>query len=110
MCKRCNNSFSAKTPIVKRNCHISENVKSQITIKSAEAQSLTSIAKDCSVLPTTVQRVINLVAKIYKPSCHSLPKHLSFDKFKYVKGMMAFEYVNSETGDILDIFPNEQIM
>lgn len=105
MCKRCNNSFTAKTSIVKKHCHISENVKTQITIKSAEAQSLTSIAKDCSVSPTTVQRVINIVAQIYKPSCQSLPKHLSFDEFKYAKGMMAFEYIHSETGDILDILP-----
>ncbi len=54
MCKRCNNSFTTKTLIVQRNCHILNNVKSQITIKSAEAQSLTSIAKDCSVSPSTV--------------------------------------------------------
>lgn len=105
MCKRCKNSFTAKTPIVKRNCYISENVRSQIIIKSAEAQSLTSIAKDCSVSPTTVQRMINIVAQIHKPSGQSLPKHLSFDEFKYAKGTMAFEYINSETGDILDILP-----
>src|SRR5699024_10268563 len=33
----------------------------------------------------------------------SLPKHLSFDEFKYKKGQMAFEYVDAETGDIIDI-------
>src|SRR5699024_11109693 len=30
-------------------------------------------------------------------------EHLSFDEFKYQKGQMAFEYVDAETGDILDI-------
>ena len=30
-------------------------------------------------------------------------KHLSFDEFKYAKGRMAFEYIDAETGDILDI-------
>lgn len=28
---------------------------------------------------------------------------MSFDEFKYVKGKMAFEYINAETGDILGI-------
>ena len=37
------------------------------------------------------------------PAHKQLPKHLSFDEFKYVKGKMAFEYINVENGDILDI-------
>jgi len=72
-------------------------------IKSAEAQPLLSIGQDCSVSPTTVQRVITEVAKAYKPHHQALPKHLSFDEFKYAKGQMAFEYINVVTGDILDI-------
>ncbi len=103
MCKQCENSFTAKTPIVKKNCHISKNVNAHVVIKSAEAQSITSIARDCSVSPTTVQRMINCAAKRYKPSLNSLPKHLSFDEFKYAKGSMAFQYINAVTGEILDI-------
>ena len=30
---------------------------------------------------------------------------MSFDEFKYASGRMAFEYINVETGDILDILP-----
>jgi transposase len=103
LCKKCNNSFTAKTPIVEQNCYISKNVKAQVMIKSAEAQSLKSISKDCSVSPTTVQRVINEGAKQFKPYHAKLPKHLSFDEFKYAKGAMAFEYINVLNGDILDI-------
>jgi len=51
----------------------------------------------------TVQREINKAAKSFKPAHKQLPKHLSFDEFKYAKGKMAFEYINVETGDILDI-------
>ena len=47
--------------------------------------------------------MITKEAEQHKPYHHSLPKHLSFDEFKYAKGQMAFEYVDAETGDILDI-------
>jgi transposase len=103
MCQACQSSFTAKTPIVQRNCFISQNVKAQVILKSAEAQSLTSIVRDCSVSPATVQRQINQAAKQFIPHYKALPKHLSFDEFKYVKGEMAFEYINAESGDILDI-------
>ncbi|HLR75103.1 MAG TPA: helix-turn-helix domain-containing protein, partial [Virgibacillus sp.] len=100
--KACESSFMAETSIVKRNCYISENTKAQVVIRSTEAQSLITIAKDCSVSPTTVHRVITEEAKAFKPHHQALPKHLSFDEFKYAKGQMAFEYINVETGDILD--------
>lgn len=103
MCKACQCSFTAKTPIVEKNCFISQNVKAQVIIKSAEAQSLTSIARDCSVSPATVQREINQAVKQFNTHHQALPKHLSFDEFKYAKGKMAFEYINVLNGDILDI-------
>src|SRR5690625_1246757 len=89
--------------IVDRHCIISKYTKAKVLIKSTDAQSLTDIAKDCSVSTTTVQRVITKEAEQHKPHHHSLPNHLSFDEFKYAKGQMAFEYVDAETGDILDI-------
>ena len=53
-------------------------------------------------MPSTV-RVITEEAKKYKTCYRFLPEHLSFDEFKYAKGQMSFEYVNIETGYILDI-------
>ena len=103
VCKSCNSSFTAETTIVKKNCFISQNTNALVVIKSADAQPLISIARDCSVSSTTVQRVITKAAKAYKPHHQGLPKHLSFDEFKYAKGQMAFEYINVLTGDILDI-------
>lgn len=103
LCKACEKSFTAQTPIVKKHCFISNNSKAQVTIKSTEAQSITSIARDCSVSTTTVQRFITKEAQAYKPHYKKLPKHLSFDEFKYAKGHMAFEYIDAETGDIIDI-------
>ena len=102
-CKACHSTFIARTPIVEKHCNISNHTKAKVLIKSTDAQSLTDISKNCTVSTTTVQRVITKEAKKYKPYHNELPKHLSFDEFKYAKGQMAFEYVNAETGDILDI-------
>ncbi len=102
-CKSCEGSFSAKTSIVKDHCFISNHTKAKILVESTDAQSLTDIAKNCTVSTMTVQRVISKEAKTYRPYYHALPKHLSFDEFKYAKGQMAFEYVNASTGEILDI-------
>ncbi|MEK4802815.1 ISL3 family transposase [Oceanobacillus sp. FSL K6-0118] len=103
MCKHCGVSFTAQTNIVKRHCFISSNTEAQIMIKSAGAQSVKDISQDCGVSEATVQRIINKEANKYKPHYKALPKHLSFDEFKYAKGKMAFEYIDVETGDILDI-------
>lgn len=102
-CKACKVSFTAQTPIVKENCFISEYTNAQVVVKSAEAQSITSIARDCTVSTSTVQRLITREAKTYKPHHKVLPKNLSFDEFKYASGRMAFEYIDAETGNILDI-------
>src|SRR5690625_2342659 len=48
-CKSCERSFTAQTPLVKKHCFISEQTKALITIKTSEAQSITSIARDCVV-------------------------------------------------------------
>lgn len=96
-------TFFAQTTLVDRHCHISKATKTQITLKASEAQSLKNVARDTSVSSATVQRIINTAAKQYHFHNCGLPKHLSFDEFKFSKGRMAFEYINVETGDILDI-------
>ena len=102
-CKACNSTFSASSKIVDNHCFISNQTKAKVLLKSTDAQSLTDISKACFVSTTTVQRVINTEAKKFQKQYQSLPEHLSFDEFKYQKGQMAFEYVDAETGDILDI-------
>lgn len=102
-CKSCESSFTLETDFVQKHCFISNFTKTKVVVKSAEAQSIKDIAKDCRVSSHTVQREINKAAESFKPAHKQLPKHLSFDEFKYAKGKMAFEYINAETGDILDI-------
>ena len=102
-CKACNGTFSASASIVDDHCFISNQIKVKALIKSTDAQSLTDIAKDCFVSTTTIQRIINAEAKKLQKQYQSLPNHLSFDEFKYAKGQMSFEYINAETGEIIDM-------
>lgn len=105
MCKACKETFTAQTPLVENNCFISTYIKAHILTKSADACSIKDISKETNVSEATVQRVITKEAKHYRPHNQSLPKHMSFDEFKYASGRMAFEYINAQTGDILDILP-----
>ena len=63
-CKACNHSFIAKSSIVEKHCFISKQSRAQVLIKSAEAQTITSIAQDCSVSPSAVQRIINKLKQL----------------------------------------------
>lgn len=103
MCKECLTTFTAKTPIVKKHCFITNAVKGHVLSKTAGAQSIKDIARECTVSEATVQRVINQEAKKYQCYDRTLPTNLSFDEFKYASGKLAFEYINATTGDILDI-------
>src|SRR5699024_8664813 len=102
-CKAYNATFIASPSIIQKHCFISDITKAKILVKSRDALYLTDIAKDCLVSTSTVQRVNTTEAKKHHKQYQSLPKHLSFDEFKYKKGQMAFEYVDAETGDIIDI-------
>ncbi|MBQ0139199.1 MAG: transposase, partial [Kurthia sp.] len=58
-CKNCSCIFIAESAIVDRHCFISKQTKSLVTMKAAEAQSLTLIAQDTSVSISTIQRFIH---------------------------------------------------
>lgn len=106
ICKNCGASFTAKTPVVKENCFISNYVKAQILDKSSMAQSIKDISVQTCVSSATAQRMMNEQAKRYQSTDTWLPKHLSFDEFKYAKGTLAFEYIDAKEGKILDILPS----
>src|SRR5699024_12819092 len=101
--KQCNRTKHESTTIIHKHGLISDHTKAKNLVKSTDPQSLTDIAKDCLVSTSTVQHVITTEAKKHHKQYLPLPKHQSFDEFKYKKGQMAFEYVDAETGDIIDI-------
>ncbi|MFL2125348.1 ISL3 family transposase [Marinilactibacillus psychrotolerans] len=106
-CKACEATFTAETPIVKEHCFISNFIKAEILMKSADARSIKSLSEETNVSHATIQRIINEQAKEYRPYYHSLPENLSFDEFKYGEGQMAFEYIDVVSGTIVDILESK---
>lgn len=85
LCKECKSTFIAKTPVVEKNCHISNQSKIQIIIKAVQAQFVKLISEDCSVSWHTVQREINKASQSVKSHHQALPENLSLDEFKHSK-------------------------
>lgn len=104
-CKNCTRTFTAGTSLVNKGCFIANQVKQGVLMDTSTAHSIKDISIRFNVSEATTQRIINNGVKSFKAQIDHLPKHLSFDEFKYKSGKMAFEYINAQTGDIIDILP-----
>ena len=113
LCHRCNHSFSLKTDLVNFKCRISNITKLSIVVDLTKKRSEKDISIDNNVSPNTVERVMDSYydgVKLYK---HHLPKVLSFDEFKSVKGAdgkMSFIMVNGENGKVIDVIQDRKLM
>lgn len=111
-CKNCQKTFTAETNFVNKNCSISNDVKTAVTIKLKKNISEKDIAQELNISPNTVNRIINSFFKKHLPNTKYLPKVLCFDEFKATKdceGSMAFIYCNQKTGEIIDILPDRRL-
>jgi len=112
LCKHCNSTFMLKTNLVKRNCFISNNTKLSIAIDAQNKISEKDLASRHNVSHTTVSRIIDSAYQAYKVNKNYLPPNLNFDEFKSVKeasGAMSFLFVDSDTGEIVDIVENRRL-
>ena len=111
-CKECNHTFSAKTNIVAKNCHISRIVKLHVLDNVKLKISEKDIARMNFVSHSTVSKAIDRSFRNYIPDPNFLPEHLMFDEFKstkYADGSMSFIFANSVTHEIVDIVENRQL-
>ncbi|AVO00978.1 MULTISPECIES: ISL3 family transposase [Staphylococcus] len=112
-CKKCCSYFTAETPVVERNCYISQNTRLAVLNKSIDIRSQKSVAESCHVSNSTVTRIINKAAsQIAQTPFKYLPEHLMMDEFKSVKnvvGKMSFIYADAVTHRIIDIVPDRRL-
>ena len=112
LCKHCQTTFTAKTPLVDRHCFISNTVKSGIALELQEMQSMKLIADHFSVSSHTVIRVLRTAGEALKKTYWHLPRHLSIDEFKSVKhvsGAMSFLFIDARTHRLVDVVENRQL-
>ena len=113
LCHHCNHSFSLKTSLVNFKCRISNITKLSIVTDLTKKRSEKDISTINNVSPNTVEIVMDSYydgVKLYK---NHLPKVLSFDEFKSVKGAnskMSFIMVNGENGKIIDVIQDRKLI
>ena len=111
-CKSCGKTFIAKTSLVNKNCHISNEVKLAAILKLQKVVSEKDIAEDLNVSSNTVNKIVNSFHKEHLPDKNYLPEVLCFDEFKATRdceGAMAFIYCDWNTGKIIDILSDRRL-
>ena len=82
-CKHCEATFMAETPLTNKGCFISKDVKKSIVLNLCEMKSMSLIAREHTVSPTTVLRVLHSTDT--KRKRNYLPRVLSIDVLKGIK-------------------------
>lgn len=104
LCKNCNNTFIAKTNLVKSNKNISNNTDLQIKLEFMEKQLEKDIAKRMDFSVSTIDHILNTIASHTVLRHPTLPKSMNWDEFKATKdtkGKMAF--IITDNGNLFDI-------
>lgn len=107
LCRSCGKTFTAPTPIVKKNCFISNDTRTSIILDLKDKNSEKDIAAKNCVSHMTVNRTIASLRDSFIVPKNWLPKHLCFDEFRSVKdkeNSMSFICVNSENGNVVNTF------
>ena len=103
-CKDCGKMADAETPLVKKNCQISNLVRQKVTQLLTEKVSLTDIARRLRVSTSTVYRKLDQFT--FKEHYDKLPAVMSWDEFGFKKGELAFVAQNYEINEPITILDN----
>ncbi len=105
-CKSCRKVVVAQSPLVKRNCQISQPIWAKITQLLTESLNNAAIARQCHVSVATVQRQLKNCQ--IKETFDKLPAVLSWDDFSRNKGHLAFIAQDFETRQIVTILEDNK--
>ena len=106
LCKHCNDTFIAETPLVDRNKNISNNTNLLIRTLLCEKISEKDIAKFTNVSTSTVDSILDNISNKKVLRHPVLPKSMNWDEFKATndtKGKMAFMILDNNKGNIFDL-------
>lgn len=111
-CKHCQQTHVATTCLIKERCSISTGLYIAILLELKEKNSVKDIARRFNVSTSTVNLWLTKINRSFKVDFNTLPENLSFDEFRSVKGVkgkMSFIFMDSETGNIINIVPNRTL-
>lgn len=110
-CANCGRTFLAESTLTKRNCSIATRVKLKIATMLEEPVSMTYIAKQTSVAPMTVLRVLREFYQPIHPHKTKLPEVLCFDEFKsgkFADGSMSCILMDGKQTKLLDVIEDRK--
>ena len=105
-CKDFGKMADTETPLVKKNCQISNLVRQKVIQLLTEKVSLTDIAKRLRVSTSTVYRKLDQFT--FKKHYDKLPAVMSWDEFGFKKGELAFVAQKYETNELITILDNRR--
>lgn len=110
MCKKCDLTFSEKSPLSKRNERMTYETKVNILIDLKRNNvTYNQTAQRHNVSPTEVQRIFDKHVNI-EP--HKLPTTLSIDEHFFPSsdhdGLYMFVMMDFQNGEIIDIYPDRR--
>ena len=106
LCRDCGHTFSASSPVVEKNCFISENTKLCAILDSKQKRSQKDIAGSLNISHGTVNSLLLKTYSGFLIRKNYLPRHLCFDEFRSVKsvrGKMSFLIIDAQTGSVIDL-------
>ena len=104
LCRECNSTFIAQTPLVQPNCQISDIKHKRMLDLLNEEVAMKTIAKQVGLSVSTVVRKLSVLSeKFEKPK--GLPSVLCIDEFSQAGRTMNFIMMDGESHKILDIMP-----
>lgn len=105
-CKSCQKVTVSETPLVKKNCQISQPIWEKVTQLHTENMTNSAIARRLHISVSVVQR--KLAQFQFPQDFTKLPKVLSWDEFSRNKGKLAFIAQDFETRRIVTIIENNR--
>lgn len=105
-CKACQKVTVSETPLVKKNCQISQPIWEKITQLHTENMTNTAIARRLHISVSVVQRKLEQFQ--FEQDVTTLPEVLSWDEFSRNKGKLAFIAQDFETRRIVTILENNR--
>lgn len=95
-CKNCHSTCMAQSSIVHKYCHIANKVRSKAIMCLQDDRTLSCIAKDNNISPSTINRYLDHSRSIAPWVKKRLPENLAIDEFRGVNHQLHFICIDND--------------
>lgn len=95
-CKNCHSTLMAQSKIVHKHYHIASKVRAKAIMSLQDDRTLSCIAKDNNISPSTLNRYLNQSRSIAPQIKPHLPENLAIDEFRGVHHQLHFICIDND--------------